>query len=93
MNGNTQQDSKPVRLVFELARVDNPRLYDELVRFAKGAKRVNRLRVLAYDGLLAQYGVIVSPGSERPTASLDLAQAVPRSAAITNEVFGPAVGE
>ena len=63
MNGNTQQDSKPVRLVFELARADNPRLYDELVRFPKGGKRVNRLRVLAYDGLLAQCGWLQAAGS------------------------------
>ena len=50
---------RPIRLVFELARADNPRLFDELSQFPKGAKRVNRLRVLAYDGLLAQHGVFV----------------------------------
>jgi hypothetical protein len=43
-----------VRLLFELSRDDNPRLYDDLMRFNKGPKRVNRLRFLAHEGLLAQ---------------------------------------
>jgi hypothetical protein len=43
-----------IRLVFELERADNPRLYDELIKFNKGQKRVNRLRTLAQEGLLAQ---------------------------------------
>ena len=33
MNGRQQEPPKAVRLVFELARADNPRLYDELARF------------------------------------------------------------
>lgn len=44
-----------VRLLFELSRDDNPRLFDDLMRFKKGPKRVNRLRFLAHEGLLAQY--------------------------------------
>jgi hypothetical protein len=43
-----------IRISLILAREDNPRLYDELVQFPKGQRRVNRLRMLAYDGLLAQ---------------------------------------
>jgi hypothetical protein len=43
-----------IRISLVLAREDNPRLYDELVQFPKGQRRVNRLRMLAYDGLLAQ---------------------------------------
>lgn len=43
-----------VRLLFELSRNDNPRLFDDLMRFNKGPKRVNRLRFLAHEGLLAQ---------------------------------------
>jgi hypothetical protein len=43
-----------VRLLFELTRDDNPRLFDDLMRFNKGPKRVNRLRFLAHEGLLAQ---------------------------------------
>ena len=47
--------SETIRLLFELERDDNPRLYDELIRFKKGTKRVNRLRTLAQKGLPAQH--------------------------------------
>lgn len=46
--------NKSMRISFVLAREDNPRMYDELHQFPKGQRRVNRLRTLAYDGLLAQ---------------------------------------
>jgi len=52
-----------IRLVFELSRAEHPRLFDDLIRFQKGTKRVNRLRVLAYDGLLAQFGWLQMAGS------------------------------
>ena len=55
--------SASIRLVFELSRADHPRLFDDLIRFHKGTKRVNRLRVLAHDGLLAQCGWLQLPGS------------------------------
>ncbi len=83
---------QPVRLVFELARADNPRLFDELVLFAKGAKRVNRLRVLAYDGLLAQHGVLGwAPGS--PSVPAPEHAAVGGAAEVTNGVFSPGLAE
>ena len=66
MSTDILKDSKPIRLVFELARADHPRLYDDLIRFHKGTKRVNRLRVLAYDGLLAQSGVFAGIGHGLP---------------------------
>jgi hypothetical protein len=91
MNGKTQQVPRPVRLVFELARADNPRLYDELVRFPQGAKRVNRLRVLAYDGLLVQYGVFAVEGA-RP-APTPIGCDPPTYAAVTNGVFAPSLAE
>jgi hypothetical protein len=50
---DTKQDQS-VRLLFELSRDDNPRLFDDLMRFNKGPKRVNRLRFLAHEGLMAQ---------------------------------------
>ena len=53
MNHGTTKE-EPVRLLFEMTREDNPRLYDDLIRFNKGTKRVNRLRFLAHEGLLAQ---------------------------------------
>lgn len=82
---------EPVRLVFELSRADNPRLYDELMRFPKGAKRVNRVRVLAYDGLLAQHGVLVLPG--QPAGPESRPEPVPAAAVFTNAVFAPALAE
>ena len=58
-NGNAPAS---IRLVFELSRAEHPRLFDDLIRFPKGTKRVNRLRVLAYDGLLAQCGWLQGAG-------------------------------
>jgi hypothetical protein len=49
MNHGTTKE-EPVRLLFEMTREDNPRLYDDLIRFNKGTKRVNRLRFLAHEG-------------------------------------------
>lgn len=43
-----------IRMRFELERADNPPLFDELMKFAKGTKRLNRLRTLAHEGLVAQ---------------------------------------
>jgi hypothetical protein len=57
-----------MRLLFEIARDDNPRLYDDLVRFNKGTRRVNRLRFLAHEGLLAQNWLLVAPATA-PMAS------------------------
>ncbi len=86
-----KDEPRPIRLVFELARADNPRLYDELVRFPQGAKRVNRLRVLAYDGLLTQYGVFAVDETRR--APPLVASEASKSATVTNDVFGPSLDE
>ena len=88
MNARDKTAQKPVRLVFEVSRADNPRLFDELVQFPQGVKRVNRLRVLAYDGLLAQYGVFAPAiGSiSAPTVSSPGAE-------VTNGLFEPALKE
>lgn len=90
MSTDTGKDFRPIRLVFELARADHPRLYDDLIRFHKGTKRVNRLRVLAYDGLLAQSGVFVGMGlglSFQPSAG----GAEEGSSDVTNDIFAPAI--
>jgi hypothetical protein len=61
-----------VRLLFELSRDDNPRLFDDLMRFNKGPKRVNRLRFLAHEGLLAQQwplGMTVAVPVQAPMAA------------------------
>jgi hypothetical protein len=90
MSTDTGKDLKPIRLVFELARADHPRLYDDLIQFHKGTKRVNRLRLLAYDGLLAQSGLFVGMGRGlpfQPSAS----GAEEGSGEVTNDLFAPSI--
>jgi len=96
MTQDAKRAQEPVRLLFEMTRDDNPRLYDDLIRFNKGTKRVNRLRFLAHEGLIAQHwmtaqgvaamGLLASPASG-PGVS-------PSVARHTNQVFeAPPVGE
>ncbi len=54
MNQHPTQPREAIRLLFELDFADNPRLYEDLIRFKKGTKRINRLRFLAHEGLMAQ---------------------------------------
>lgn len=92
MNHSTSIPSAPIRLLFELERADNPRLYDDLIRFKKGTKRVNRLRTLAQEGLLAQHW----PPGFAMRAVEPATEAVPPDigdASITNQVFGPPIAE
>ena len=84
---------RSVRLLFEMSRDDNPRLFDDLMRFNKGPKRVNRLRFLAHEGLLAQQSLLgmtapaPTTGSMKSTPSgMDLAVARQTSQAF--EVIG-----
>lgn len=90
MNTRPKEEPKPLRLVFVLARADNPRLFDELMQFPMGVRRVNRLRVLAYDGLLSQHGVFAAPARSVDEATV-VAGPRPTSAAVTNGVFGPSL--
>lgn len=62
MNTTDTQADNSIRLLFEMSRDDNPRLYDDLMRFNKGPKRVNRLRFLAHEGLLAQQWLLGMTG-------------------------------
>lgn len=92
MTNELSKDAAPIRLVFELARADHPRLYDDLIRFHKGVKRVNRLRVLAYDGLLTQIGILVAiepaPQARKATGNADEG-----GGDVTNDVFAPSHAE
>ena len=90
MSIDTRKDAAPIRLVFELARADHPCLYDDLVQFHKGTKRVNRLRVLAYDGLLAQSGVFAGIGCGSPHLP-SASSAQEGNGDITNDLFAPAI--
>jgi hypothetical protein len=82
MNATEARQDHSVRLLFELSRDDNPRLFDDLMRFNKGPKRVNRLRFLAHEGLLAQQWLLgmavhapAASGLKAPHSSVDLAVA------------------
>ena len=90
MSTDIMKDPQPIRLVFELARADHPRLYDELIQFHKGTKRVNRLRVLAYDGLLAQSGVFAGMRRDLPLQPSG-SGAQEGSGEVTNDIFAPAI--
>lgn len=57
MNEKAATDDRQLRMQFELSRDDDPSLYDDLVRFKKGTKRINRLRFLAHEGMVAQMSV------------------------------------
>lgn len=72
MSRDKETNTEPVRLLFEMTREDNPRLYDDLIRFNKGTKRVNRLRFLAHEGLLAQNWMLVSVGGAAPQSAAAL---------------------
>lgn len=92
MSADSTKVPEAIRLVFELARADHPRLYDDLIRFHKGTKRVNRLRVLAYDGLLAQNGAFTAMGRGLPV-QLSASCAEEGSGEVTNDLFAPAIDE
>lgn len=92
MNDPTMTPSVPIRLLFELDRADNPRLYDELIRFKKGTKRVNRLRTLAQEGLMAQHWPIGSAGKWM-TAREEATAFGKNDATITNQVFEEPIAE
>ena len=96
MTHGTTTKEEPVRLLFEMTREDNPRLYDDLIRFNKGTKRVNRLRFLAHEGLLAQnWTVMPALTAARPAVGLPVqtpAVVSPGSARHTNQAFSLPAG-
>ena len=96
MTTKTRPNDEPVRLLFEMTRDDNPRLYDDLIRFNKGTKRVNRLRFLAHEGLVAQHWMEAQGISAMVAATRAPGESIvsPSVARHTNQVFeAPLVGE
>lgn len=90
MSASAVKELKPIRLVFELARADHPCLYDDLIQFHKGTKRVNRLRLLAYDGLLVQRGLFVGMVRGLPYQPSG-GGAQEGSGDVTNDLFAPSI--
>lgn len=88
MNTDPKAGEGQIRLVFELTRADHPRLYDDLIRFPKGTKRINRLRVLAHDGLLVQGGQMVPTGGQLPGSGSPGFSSEGGGAVVTNDLFG-----
>jgi hypothetical protein len=96
MTHGTMTKEEPVRLLFEMTREDNPRLYDDLIRFNKGTKRVNRLRFLAHEGLLAQHWTLMpAVTAAHPVVALPVqtpTSVSPASARHTNQAFSVPAG-
>jgi hypothetical protein len=85
-----------MRMRFELERDDNPPLFDELMKFPKGTKRLNRLRTLAHEGLHAQRAWSVRTGRaaakhEGTIGEGQRGQTDKVLVAASNELFGPAI--
>lgn len=84
-----------IRMRFELERDDNPPLFDELMKFAKGTKRLNRLRTLAHEGLVAQRGWMppTPAGTARSRSDSEQRRETADSvlSAASSELFGPAI--
>jgi hypothetical protein len=89
MNAQAKPQPMPIRLVFELTRSDHPHLYDDLIQFRQGTKRVNRLRVLAYDGLLVHSGLFVAANRASPHPLSNSAEE--GSGDVTNDLFAPSL--
>jgi len=100
MDAKKAPDHESIRLLFELDRADDPQLYDDLIRFKKGTKRINRLRLLAREGVIGQLslvGVGMVPrllqmtGGSSPAVELPTAPAI--AMPLASEVFGEPIND
>lgn len=91
MSSADRPDFPSISLLFELDRDDNPWLYDDLIRFKKGTKRINRLRFLAHEGVVAQLASVGVTGMVRPNFGVQMP--VPVSAEDTPAVALPMAGD
>lgn len=81
MDETKQAEPETIRMLFELDRADDPQLYDDLIRFKKGTKRINRLRLLAREGVVGQLSL---------AAGAVLPRLVPFASAVSSAVAPPA---
>ena len=93
-------EHETIRLLFELDRADDPQLYDDLIRFKKGTKRINRLRLLAREGVIGQLSLtsggmvprlVQVAGVSGPTAELPAVPAI--AMPFASEVFGEPIAD
>ncbi|MBN9369410.1 MAG: hypothetical protein J0H59_20695 [Comamonadaceae bacterium] len=84
MDDTVSPKLETIRMLFELDREDDPRLYDDLIRFKKGTKRINRLRLLAHEAVLGQFSQGAngagSPAAPVPTIASAAISGVPAAA-------------
>ena len=87
-------------MLFELDRVDDPQLYDDLIRLKKGTKRINRLRLLAREGVIGQLSLagggmvprlVQVAGVSGPAAELPAVPAI--AMPFASEVFGEPIAD
>jgi hypothetical protein len=100
MSEKKTPEYETIRLLFELDRADDPQLYDDLIRFKKGTKRINRLRLLAREGVIGQLSLAggrmaprllqMAAGSS-PVAELPTAPAI--AMPFATEVFGEPIND
>ncbi|NTV70073.1 MAG: hypothetical protein HGA71_08015 [Azonexaceae bacterium] len=100
MDEKKMPEHETIRLLFELDRADDPQLYDDLIRFKKGTKRINRLRLLAREGVIGQLSLtgvgMVSrqlqvAGGNSPAAELPAVPAI--AMPLASEVFGEPIAD
>jgi len=95
MNEKKPLEHETIRLLFELDRADDTQLYDDLIRFKKGTKRINRLRLLGREGVIGQLSLsgggmvprlVQVAGANGAAAELPAAPAI--AMPLASEVFG-----
>lgn len=80
-----------IRLLFELDWADDPQLYDDLIRFKKGTKRINRLRLLAHEGVVGQLNIVASgvvPRLAHAPVAMPPSAGSPIEVPLASDVFG-----
>ena len=100
MNAKKTPEHETIRLLFELDRVDDPQLYDDLIRFKKGTKRINRLRLLAREGVIGQLSLAGGGMVPRLVQVADVSGPAPELPAVpaiampfASEVFGEPIAD